>query len=132
MAQTKRKRQTKHRGNAAGVVEARGRTGRKPTDAEKSLTAKASAEKKARSRAKVRPEAPPTWRGASIRAVFAAVLMLAMLLIFNLTKPLAALELFPIVILLYIPVSFYSDRWLYARRQRRKGRPGGGPRAAGR
>ena len=35
MAQTKRKRQTKHRGNAAGVVESRGRTGRKPTAAEK-------------------------------------------------------------------------------------------------
>jgi len=35
MAQTKRKRQTKHRGNAAGVVESRGRTGRKPTKAEK-------------------------------------------------------------------------------------------------
>ena len=36
MAQTKRKRQTKHRGNAAGVIETRGRTGRKPTAAEKS------------------------------------------------------------------------------------------------
>ena len=36
MAQTRRKRQTKHRGNAAGVIEARGRTGRKPTAAEKS------------------------------------------------------------------------------------------------
>ena len=36
MAQTKRKRQTKHRGNAAGEVESRGRTGRKPTVAEKS------------------------------------------------------------------------------------------------
>ena len=31
MAQTKRKRRTKHRGNAAGTIEARGRTGRKPT-----------------------------------------------------------------------------------------------------
>ena len=31
MAQTKRKRRTKHRGNAAGSIEARGRTGRKPT-----------------------------------------------------------------------------------------------------
>jgi hypothetical protein len=36
MAQTRRKRQTKHRGNAAGVVESRGRTGRKPTPGEKS------------------------------------------------------------------------------------------------
>ena len=35
MAQTKKKRRTKHRGNAAGVVEARGRTGRKPTAEER-------------------------------------------------------------------------------------------------
>jgi hypothetical protein len=33
MAQTKRKRRTKHRGNAAGTIESRGRTGRKPTAA---------------------------------------------------------------------------------------------------
>ena len=35
MAQTKRKRRTKHRGNAAGTIEARGRTGpqaRPPTE----------------------------------------------------------------------------------------------------
>ena len=31
MAQTKKKRSTKHRGNAAGIVEARGRTGSKPS-----------------------------------------------------------------------------------------------------
>ena len=31
MAQTKRKRRTKHRGNAAGTIETRGRTGRPPT-----------------------------------------------------------------------------------------------------
>ena len=43
MAQTKRKRQTKHRGNAAGVVESRGRTGRKPTADEKSGKATESA-----------------------------------------------------------------------------------------
>ena len=42
MAQTRRKRQTKHRGNAAGVVESRGRTGRKPTAAEKSGKAQAA------------------------------------------------------------------------------------------
>ena len=35
MAQTKRKRRTKHRGNAAGSIEARGRTGRKPTEEER-------------------------------------------------------------------------------------------------
>ena len=35
MAQTKRKRRTKHRGNAAGSIEARGRTGRKPNETER-------------------------------------------------------------------------------------------------
>ena len=35
MAQTKRKRRTKHRGNAAGTIEARGRTGRPPTPEER-------------------------------------------------------------------------------------------------
>ena len=29
MAQTRKRRQTKHRGNAAGMVESRGRTGRR-------------------------------------------------------------------------------------------------------
>ena len=35
MAQTKRKRRTKHRGTAAGTIETRGRTGRRPTADEK-------------------------------------------------------------------------------------------------
>ena len=54
MAQTRRKRQTKHRGNAAGMVESRGRTGRKPTAAEKSGNAAEAArakEKRRRARA---------------------------------------------------------------------------------
>ena len=46
MAQTRRKRQTKHRGNAAGMVESRGRTGRKPTPAEKSGNASQAARAK--------------------------------------------------------------------------------------
>ena len=38
MASTKRKRRTKHRGNAAGMVEVRGRTGRRPTESESKQT----------------------------------------------------------------------------------------------
>ena len=74
MAQTKRKRQTKHRGNAAGVVESRGRTGRKPTAAEKSGKADAAARGKEKRLDK--RDRPPTWRGAFFQAMFAAVLML--------------------------------------------------------
>ena len=122
MAQTRRKRQTKHRGNAAGVVEARGRTGRKPTAAEKGGRTGQSTSSKDRMRE--RQERPPTWRGATVRAMFAAVMMLAILLIFNLTKVGSAIALFPIVLLLYIPVSYYTDNFMYKRRRAAAARKG--------
>jgi Flp pilus assembly protein TadB len=127
MAQTRRKRQTKHRGNAAGVVESRGRTGRKPTAAEKSGKPRDLAKER---EAKLdRRDRPPTWRGAFTRAMFAAVLMLlVVIIVFNQGNQ--AIALFPIVLLLYVPISFYTDKWIYDRRQRRKAQPGGGGRAS--
>jgi len=59
MAQTRRK--TKHRGNAAGVIESRGRTGRKPTAAEKSGDAREVA--KARKKPTDPRDRPPTIYG---------------------------------------------------------------------
>jgi hypothetical protein len=120
MAQTKRKRQTKHRGNAAGVVESRGRTGRKPTAAEK--TGAATSPKLSRTE---RLEREPTWRGAFYRAMAAAVLMLLISLLL-LKKPNEAIELFPIVLIAYVPISYYTDMWLYKRRMRSKAKQAGG------
>ena len=69
MAQTRKRRQTKHRGNAAGMVESRGRTGRRPEPGErKKLDAKAEA----RLRREQRLNSPPTWRGSLNRAAIAA------------------------------------------------------------
>ena len=70
MAQTKRKRRTKHRGNAAGTIEARGRTGRKPT-AEEQQEGRQRPARRARERA--RTATPPTWnaRRSSGRAIAA-------------------------------------------------------------
>ena len=121
MAQTKRKRQTKHRGNAAGVVESRGRTGRKPTTAEKSPEGKAKA--KATQAKGNRYDRPPTWSGAFYRAMAAAVLML-LISLFLIKKPGQAIAIFPVVLVLYVPISFYTDQWLYRRRQRNKARGG--------
>ena len=50
MAQTKKKRRSKHRGNAAGVIEARGRTGRPPSAEERKLSDKEAAAKRRRER----------------------------------------------------------------------------------
>jgi hypothetical protein len=122
VAQTRRKRQTKHRGNAAGVVESRGRTGRKPTAAEKSGDARELARE--REQKLDRRDRPPTWRGAFIRAMFFAVVMLVIVIVvFN--QPNQAIALFPIVLLLYVPVSYYTDKWMYDRRQRKKALTGG-------
>jgi hypothetical protein len=121
MAQTKRKRQTKHRGNAAGVVESRGRTGRKPTGAEKVG--------KPREERIARQDRPPTWLGAFYRAMIAAVLML-LISLFLIKKPNEAIALFPIVLLIYIPISYYTDTWMYNRRMRNKAKQGGGKAAA--
>ena len=68
MAQTKRKRRTKHRGNAAGSIEARGRTGRKPTAEE--LKAAGRTDARARRQAK-----PPSWNSAALKALAMAVIL---------------------------------------------------------
>ena len=127
MAQTKRKRQTKHRGNAAGVVESRGRTGRKPTAAEKAGPKQAEEAKRI-----PRQDRPPTWTGAFYRAMIAAVLMLLASLVLLGKHGSQAIELFPVVLLAYIPISYYTDTWMFNRRMRKKAKQGGGPKAAAR
>jgi hypothetical protein len=114
VAQTKRKR--KHRGNAAGMVEARGRTGRKPTEEERDLTKAAGGKPK-----RVSPmDREPTWRGSTNRAVIAAVVfMAAVILLFK--QPIAgAVSLGAVMFFLYIPMGYYTDRFLWRRRQAKK------------
>jgi hypothetical protein len=129
MAQTKRKRQTKHRGNAAGVVESRGRTGRKPTAAEKSGNPQDAA--KAKERAIDRRDRPPTWRGAFIKGMFAAVVLL-LFTIFFLPKSNSLIALFPVVLVMYTVISYYTDRLVFRYRQRNKAKRGGGGKASAR
>jgi hypothetical protein len=57
-------------------------------------------------------------------------MMLAILLIFKLTSTASAIALFPIVLLLYIPVSYYTERWSYNRRQLKKAQGRSGSKAA--
>ena len=112
MAQTKKKRRSKHRGNAAGVVEARGRTGRKPTAEERKLPDKEAA---ALAR-KDRMMRPPSWRSATIRAGAAAVVFGLLLAIAFKQKPLQAVVLTVFVFLFYIPLGYYTDNFIYRRR----------------
>jgi len=124
MAQTKRKRQTKHRGNAAGVVESRGRTGRKPTAAEKSGDQRALARE--REGKLDRRDRPPTWRDAFVKAMIASIVLLFVFILLLKQKSNSAIELFQIVLVFYTGVSYCSDRWIYNRRQRKKAMQAGG------
>jgi len=125
VAQTRRKRQTKHRGNAAGVVESRGRTGRKPTPGEKTGDARTLAREKEKLLDK--RDQPPTWRGAFIKAMFAAIVLL-LVVILLLHQSNQAIGLFPVVLAGYTVVSYYTDKLVYDRRQRKKAKQGGGGR----
>jgi Flp pilus assembly protein TadB len=126
MAQTKRKRQTKHRGNAAGVVESRGRTGRKPTAGEKSGDARTLAREKEMKLDK--RDRPPTWGGAFLKAMIASI-VLVFIFIVVLKQSSQAIKLFPIVLVFYTVISYFMDKWVYDRRQRKKARErsGGAP-----
>ena len=118
MAQTKRKRRTKHRGNAAGIVENRGRTGRKPGPAD----AKADRRERARQARADRFSKPPTWRGAANRALIATVIFVVVIVIAFKQPVQQAIALGGFMLLLYIPLGYYTDTMFYRRRQRKLGR----------
>ncbi len=118
MAQTKRKRRTKHRGNAAGVVESRGRTGRRPTEEEQRKQNRESARQQ-------RMNKPPTWNSAFLKAALMAGLLfvLTRLGIFGSNTTVGqSVILCVFALLLYTPIAYMTDRFVYTRAQRRKQR----------
>lgn len=117
MAQTKRKRQTKHRGNAAGVVEARGRTGRPPSAEEKKRTQRDN-------RREARLNRKPTWKSSGQRALLAGGFMFLFLLITNHSKTgnkfVAAILYAAVAMLLYILLGYWIEMYLWRRRMAKK------------
>jgi hypothetical protein len=121
MAQTRKRRRTKHRGNAAGMVEVRGRTGRRPEASEK----RPSVKQDAAARRRNRMETPPTWRSAFNRAAIATVFF-ALLVVLLFGRPVTeAVVLAGFMLLLYVPLTYYTDLWIH-RRWVRKNTPGAG------
>jgi drug/metabolite transporter (DMT)-like permease len=109
MAQTKRKRRSKHRGNAAGSIESRGRTGRRPTAADNKQSIRAEARQR-------RLTKPPTWNSAALKALAMAVLLFILTQIGILggdTTVSQGIILAAMAMIIYTPLAYMTDRWVY-------------------
>ena len=115
MAQTRRKRRTKHRGTPAGTIQARGRTGRPPTAEERKKQTRMDARER-------RLNTPPTWKGAAVRGAMAALFLFVLFAILGRGKsPILSAAIFAVIALaLYIPGGYYMENFMYHRRQKRK------------
>jgi hypothetical protein len=119
VAQTKRKRRSKHRGNAVGVVEARGRTskpkegGAKPSGGGRSHGAKRGP----------RELKPPSFQSALLKALVGGV-VLFMLAKFGVLGKSAttgsALGLACLAVAFYTPIMYLTDRMIYKRKMQPK------------
>ena len=116
MAQTKKKRKSKHRGNAAGMVEARGRTGRKPTTDEKSGRGGRESKQDSSGVRAHRLDKPPTWKGAMFRAAVASASFFAVLVLFFKRPAQPSAVVAVLMILVYTPLGYFTDLWIHKRR----------------
>jgi hypothetical protein len=130
MPPTKKKRRRKHRGTQGGKVDARPR-GRPRNRAEAKQRAQAQrsgggSRKRAAASARATP-GPPTWSSAIKKGLVAAVIFFVLIgLVFS--RPLgsaAGIALFMLVF--YIPMAYYTDRFFYNRQllKARREREGG-------
>jgi hypothetical protein len=112
MAQTRRKRTRKHRGTPAGTIERAGRTGRPRTREE--------AKQISRQRRAERLDKPPTWRGAMQRAAIAAAVFGVLVVALFGRDVAQGAVLAAFMFLLYIPLGFATDTFIYRFRKRRR------------
>ena len=112
MAQTKRKRRSKHRGNAAGSVEVRGRTGRQVEPAK-------GGKGKGGALRTDRLDKAPTWRSAANRSAIATVLFVVVISVLQ-KNVAAAVAIGLVMFFVYTALGFYTDKWIYDRRQAKK------------
>jgi hypothetical protein len=125
VAQTKRKRRRKHRGTQGGRIDTRPK-GRPRNRAEakqraasrKSGSGKSGSGKRAVSQP--RGHTPPTWGSAAKKGGIAAAIFFALIaLVFGRPIP-SALALAGFMVLFYIPMAYYTDRFFYQRELRKQ------------
>jgi hypothetical protein len=112
MAQTKKKRRSKHRGTAAGTIDRAGRTGKPQT--------RQDAKQVARQRRAEKLDKPPEWKSTINRAGIAAIVF-AVLVVALFQRPIVSGLLLGVVMFaIYVPLGYATDSAIYRFRNRRK------------
>ena len=122
MAQTKKRRRRKHRGTQAGTLGKRRSRPRSRAEAKAQARSRASSSKKSSRNQRVadRIGSPPTWRGAVNRALIASGVFLLLLVLLFRRPFLEAFGLSAFMLLVYIPMGYYMDRFFYRMKLRRE------------
>jgi hypothetical protein len=119
MAQTKRKRRSKHRGNAAATTGGRGPTAPTPTPEEQRKRAGTDARAERRF-------VEPSWGSAATRAGLASVMLFVLFqvgLAGEKQTLVTSAGLSVAAFLIYVPLGYRVDRFFWERRMRKAGRP---------
>jgi hypothetical protein len=113
-----RPRRRKHRGTQTGSIDRRGRTGRPRSRQEAMAQARQRRSGGGKAKPVDRSLQEPTWRGAIIRGVIFAALLLPISLLFG--QPVAgAIVLSVIAAFFYVPLGFVTERFFWRRKMAR-------------
>jgi hypothetical protein len=117
MAQPKNKRRRKRRGTQGGRIDAGGRRSRPRTREEAKARARSGSSSRTTSKKK---DLPPTWKGAGLRGVAAAVIFVLILLVLF-KRPIGVSLAFGVFMLVfYIPTGYYIDMTMWRKRERQR------------
>ena len=116
MPQSKNKRRRKRRGTQGGRIDSGARRSRPRTREEAKQRARAGGNRPAAKK----KDLPPTWKGAAIRGIGAAVIFAFLLLVFF-KRPLGvALGFGAFMLVFYIPTGYYIDLTMWRKRERKR------------
>ncbi|HVV90210.1 MAG TPA: hypothetical protein VHB53_06925 [Solirubrobacterales bacterium] len=118
MAQPKNKRRRKRRGTQGGKIDTGARRSRPRTREEARARAR-SGGGSSRSTTK-KKDLPPTWKGAALRGLFAAVVFVLILLVLFKRPIGVSLAFGAFMLVFYIPTGYYIDLTMWRKRERQR------------
>jgi hypothetical protein len=117
MAQPKNKRRRKRRGTQGGKIDSGARRSRPRSREEARARARSGGGSRSTTKKK---DLPPTWKGAALRGLFAAVVFVVILLALFKRPVGVSLAFGAFMLVFYIPTGYYIDLTMWRKRERQR------------